>query len=513
MALFLFLCGAFFGVLLLLNNLLKTIQRAEKISFLELLLTYLTAILLLVGVVVNNLDAFAVDSMPISGELPGGIAFSIPVAPPDPQVEFLTLAAAGALGAFSLFIIVLEIFRPQRLKASRGVFGVFSAAFIALSTVLVPFLGVYFALDADAITDDAPIVADAPTVTTSPPNRVTAPSAVITSAPTATLDPDAPTPTRTFTPDPDATLTPTSDPEARARAVELFQAIRAVLATEIDLPEADIFAQLDAGVPIAQLVTENGGDIEVVISNLTALLRDVIMQSAERGEMNRVQAALFSSQMGTIIRIAVNSDLNTLSERLGGEPPDPAATRASLTDLLTQVPVIEATAPPVLLSNTERADSPTPSAFPTNTRPPTSTDTPIPATLSPTPTRTPPAPPTSTPDRVATLFRELTLTPLASSISATSPPDPLSESERESVPTRDVFAPFCVASVDFNLRLRRAPSQDAETLIVIPYTTVLELTAQNSDGTWFAATYDGQSGWLDAEFLTLAASCANLPYR
>jgi hypothetical protein len=55
--------------------------------------------------------------------------------------------------------------------------------------------------------------------------------------------------------------------------------------------------------------------------------------------------------------------------------------------------------------------------------------------------------------------------------------------------------------------------RDAETILVILYTTVLELTAQNSDGAWFATTYDGQTGWVGGTFLTRAASCANLPNR
>jgi hypothetical protein len=525
--------GAAFGVLLLLNNLSKTFGRVEKIGFLELLLAYLTIIMLLVAIIVNNLDAFALASAPITGELPGGIAFSIPVAPPDPQIEFLTLIGAGVLAAFSLFIILLEVFRPQRLKASRGVFGLFSAGFLALATVGVPFVGVYLALDPDPpLDDDAMVVVDAPTDLTSPPTE-TPPRDPAAQTPT----PLRPTPTR----DPAASLTPTPDPEGQARAAALFQAIRTVLAGQIALPEAEVFAQLDAGVPLAQIVTDNGGDIEVVIRDLTTIMRDLIMDSAARGEINRIQAALFSSQMGTFIRIAVNSDLNTLGERFGGATPDPAATRGSLTDLLTQLPPPDApsalTSPPNPVSTVERGSgtpptdaadetpSPTNTALPTQTPIPTETDAPTAAPTSsatptppaPTNTRTPPPTPTETPDRVATLFAELTLTPIASPPAGSTDGDatPLAtgSGSPSAISTRDPFAAFCIASVDFNLRLRRAPSRDAETILVIPYTTVLELTAQNSDGAWFATTYDGQTGWVDGTFLTRAASCANLPNR
>jgi uncharacterized protein YgiM (DUF1202 family) len=42
---------------------------------------------------------------------------------------------------------------------------------------------------------------------------------------------------------------------------------------------------------------------------------------------------------------------------------------------------------------------------------------------------------------------------------------------------------------------------------------VLELTARNSDSTWYATTYEGQVGWVDGAFLSLSASCAALPFR
>lgn len=518
MALLVFLCGAFFGVLLLLNNLFKTLGRVAKISFLELLLTYLTVITLIVSIILNNLDAFAIDSAPITGELPGGIPFSIPVAPPDPQIEFFTLIAAGVMAAFSLLYIVLEIFRPERLKGSRGVFGLFSAAFIALSTVSIPFFGVYFALDTVENASNSTAVADTPTELPATNTAVPAPTNTPESAAisgSATWTPNA-----AISPSPqgdELALTPTEtpDPESLARIVELFQAIRIVLADEIDLPEGEIFAQLDAGVSLAELVSENGGDVEKVISELTALMREMIMDSAERGEINRLQAALFSSQMGTIIRIAVNSDLNTFGQRFGAATPDPNATRARLTDLLTAFPAEgdNATSTPVALT-VERGNVPTLTSFPTNTVIPTETPSPTMTEPPATFTRTPPPTATDTPDRVATLFRELTLTPIGTPIPATVSRSTVEGATGDEVTaTRNPRTVFCVASVDYNLRLRAAPSSQAETLLVIPYTTVLELTAQNSDGTWFAAEYDGQTGWLDGEFMTLSASCANLPYR
>lgn len=475
MALLLLVAGVFFGAMLALNNLFKTVGRVEKISFLELLLNYLTALTLLAALIVNNLGAFGDE--PISGRL-GELDFTIPMSPPDPFVEYLTLLVCGALAAYSLLIILLELFRPWRLKASRGVFGLFSAGMIALAALFVPFMGAYFALEA-APTPVPAVAANVPTSTATPPNNTTDPDAI-----------------------------PITDPETRARIEALFQAIRTILRDEIDLPESEVFERLDSGIPLAQIVRENGGDVETVIRQLTKVMRDLIADSAERGEIPRLQAALFSSQMGTFIRIAVNNDLTTLSQRFGGPTPDPSATRASLTDLLTALPPLDATPTAPAASTATPSPTETLTAFPTDTPAPTQTPT-------PSPTRTPPPTMTPTPNLIATLFAQLTLTPVVPSSTAdqpTSAPDSDGTPIPASATPRPVTA-FCLASVNNNLRLRSAPSRESETLLVIPYTTVLELTARNSDSTWYATTYEGQSGWVDGEFLSLGASCAALPFR
>jgi hypothetical protein len=476
-ALLLLVAGVFFGAMLALNNLFKTVGRVEKISFLELLLNYLTALTLLAALIVNNLGAFG--DQPISGRL-GELDFTIPMSPPDPFVEYLTLLACGALAAYSLLIILLELFRPWRLKASRGVFGLFSAGMIALAVLFVPFLGAYFALEA-APTPVPDLAANVPTSTATPPSDTTLPDD-----------------------------TAATDPETTARISALFQAIRTILRDEIDLPEGEVFAQLDRGVPLAEIVRASGGDVETVIRQLTEVMRGLIADSAERGEIPRLQAALFSSQMGTFIRIAVNNDLTTLGQRFGGPTPDPSATRGSLTDLLTALPPIDATptAPAPAASTATAVPTDPPTALATDTPAPTLTPTPSP-TRTPLPTSTP------TPNLIATLFADLTLTPFVTSPTIDQPtgaPDSDGTPVPASATPRPVTA-FCLGSVNNNLRLRSAPSRDAETILVIPFTTVLELTARNSDSTWYATTYEGQSGWVDGEFLSVGASCAALPFR
>jgi uncharacterized protein YraI len=61
------------------------------------------------------------------------------------------------------------------------------------------------------------------------------------------------------------------------------------------------------------------------------------------------------------------------------------------------------------------------------------------------------------------------------------------------------------------LRLRTAPNADAETLLVIPFATTIELYARNNDSTWWQTVFDGQTGWVDGEFVTVSAACSALP--
>lgn len=466
MALLVFAFGALFGALFAFNNLIRTLARAQKVTFFEVLLAFLTALTLLTALLVNN-----------TAETP------------DPYIEWITLLACGALAAFSLLIMLLEAFRPQRLRASRGVLGLFSALLIALASFAIPFAAAFLALE--------------PPDTPRPTARVA--NVAVTS--------EADNADDLGTPD----LTPTINPDDQAQVIALFQGIRRIVAQEIDVPEEEVFRLLDTGMPLSEIIEENGGDVENVVRELTALMRGSIEESVARGSVNRIQAALLSSQMGTFIRVAISNDLNTLGQRFGGPTPDPQATRASLVLLLTQLPPLDAPVPtnaPDQSAPTERSTT-APTAIQTAapTEIPSATPTLTPAltetageTASPALTRTPR--PTLTPIPSVTPLVPLTLppTPLpgvdAADDGAVSPAPPV---------TRP--AAVCFASVNYNLRLRTEPTRDAETILVIPYLTTLELYARNSDATWWLTRYEGRDGWIDGQFVTLSPGCANLPAR
>lgn len=396
--------GAVFALLLIVNNLLKTLLRRQTVGRLDILLAFLATLIAVCGLTLNQLS----DT-------------------PDWMVQRGALILALVLASSNLIIVALEWFRPQRLRGSRGLLGVTGGLLLALSTFTIPFIATYLSIAAFDTTDTTDAALDVEDE----------------AAPSSSVVNDVP----------------------EARAEQLFQAIRVVLAEEISANEVEVFTQLDAGTPLAEIIRANGGDIDRVVRRIAEIMREGVRESIARGEVNALQAALFLSQMEPIVRLAVNSNLTELGGRFG---PTPTGTRASLLDLLTQVPPAAHMAAPT--------EMPLESSLPTaaNTPTPRPTDTPRPS-ATPTVTRT----------RFAT---------------------------RTPTPTPTPVTP-CLASVEYNLRLRAQPSTESETLLVIPYATTITLSARSLDSAWWLTEYDGQTGWVAGEFLMLSAGCAALPER
>ncbi len=165
--------GVIFAALFALNNLIKTIFRRPKIGFFDILLTFMTTLVLLVGLILTQTRANA-----------------------DPRAGQVVTVAGAALAAFSLLILLLELFRPQRLKGSRGVLGMYAGLLLMLASVGVP-------LAATRFPTPTPVAqaVSAPS-TASPTARATQ-----TPRPTAT-------PAATDTPEPSNTPRPTETPSA-----------------------------------------------------------------------------------------------------------------------------------------------------------------------------------------------------------------------------------------------------------------------------------------------------------
>ncbi len=135
--------GAIFAVLFALNNLIKTLLRRQRIGFVDLLLTFMTALILLVGLVLAHLPDAAPDGVP------------------DSRIAGAVLLIGGALAAISLLVLIAEFFRPQRLRGSRGMLGLYSGVLLMIAAFAVPFIGAYVAVQAIAAAPT--VVALAPT--------------------------------------------------------------------------------------------------------------------------------------------------------------------------------------------------------------------------------------------------------------------------------------------------------------------------------------------------------------
>jgi 4-amino-4-deoxy-L-arabinose transferase-like glycosyltransferase len=193
--------GGLFALLFVLNALIHTIRRTERIGFWDTLLAFLITLVLLAALLAN-----AQSETPL------------------PLVQTGVLGIALVLLGLSVLIAIGELRRPQRLRQSRGVFGVGAALLVIISTFTVPLLKSNFDLAAQAgvatatptrgaqqsspqastASDTAATQTDTPvpTATSVPPTL--APSATPTLAPTSTPTP-APTATRipaTATPSP-----------------------------------------------------------------------------------------------------------------------------------------------------------------------------------------------------------------------------------------------------------------------------------------------------------------------
>ncbi|MFN8377995.1 MAG: hypothetical protein U0452_04920 [Anaerolineae bacterium] len=265
--------AAVLAVVFILISLVKAVRRSERVAFLDVLLVFLITL------------------------LPVAALLALDPANPD----FITDVAARWLGigliVLSIIVALLELRRPGRLRASRGVLGLFAGLLLVLSSFSVPFLAAWFSLSASA---ESAEVAVAPT------------------------------------PDPEATLEVEGVVSVeRVQAEQLFKAIRQVLAEEIDASEVDVFSDLDRGVPLADIVEAHGGDVDRVRVRLAQLLREAVRASAERGEISLLQGALLVSQMDLFVRFAVNTNLN---EFRGFGGPTPTGTQPSLLTLLTSVP-------------------------------------------------------------------------------------------------------------------------------------------------------------------------------
>jgi hypothetical protein len=162
--------GGLFGLLLVLNGLLQAARRSAKIGFWHTLLAFLAALLPLAGVI-----------------------RAAQFGPANPLLERGALLIGGVLVVSGLIIALIEVFRPERLKASRGILSIGAGGLLIATTLIVP------GVSQNVLQ---------PALATATPISIAAVRATATDIPDETAWPEA-SPTLTPTPSPTATLTAT----------------------------------------------------------------------------------------------------------------------------------------------------------------------------------------------------------------------------------------------------------------------------------------------------------------
>ncbi|MCA9916030.1 MAG: SH3 domain-containing protein, partial [Anaerolineae bacterium] len=79
--------------------------------------------------------------------------------------------------------------------------------------------------------------------------------------------------------------------------------------------------------------------------------------------------------------------------------------------------------------------------------------------------------------------------------------------QQAAVPTADPLEDAYVALVELdptaNLQFRRSPDAQSESLNLIPSGTQLIVSARNADGQWLKTTFEGETGWISANFVSI----------
>jgi hypothetical protein len=55
--------------------------------------------------------------------------------------------------------------------------------------------------------------------------------------------------------------------------------------------------------------------------------------------------------------------------------------------------------------------------------------------------------------------------------------------------------------------------EEGDVILTIPFESVFSVFAPNEDKTWWFGQYEGESGWISAEFIALTSACDDLPPR
>ncbi len=236
MGLLLVLAGALFALLFVLIAVIRTIRHSTKITFVELLLAFLSALLPLAGVIEGSMRDVPAPLPLRAGMITGAV-----------------LVIAG------LLIAVLELRREQKLKQSRGIFSIGIGVLVMVATFTVPITSRQILLPALATVTPINVAAiqTTPTLGGATFTATPIPSATFTPTPTITR---TPRPTRTATATLYVFVTSTALP-----TVTLHSPCLALTKFNVNLrakPEAD--ASVEATIPFDNTISLYGHSEDLI---------------------------------------------------------------------------------------------------------------------------------------------------------------------------------------------------------------------------------------------------------
>ncbi|MCU0495849.1 MAG: hypothetical protein MUF87_00705 [Anaerolineae bacterium] len=390
------------------HAIVRLVRRNTDITFWDLLLAFVIALVPLAGLIVEGLQA-------ADGVIDGLLLQNV-------MIMALVVIIA------SVILIIIEVFRPQRLQKSRGILGFGTGILLGVSGLIVPIVSVSFTL---------------------PP--VSTPDANVN---VAALGP-----------------TPTAD---STQFFEIFNQVMSVIALETGLSIDQVLTALDGGQTVKQLIESNNGNVETVIDEITVIMQGFLRTLIAQGTIDRMRGAVGIAGMEAIVRYAVENDISTL-QRAGREQSG-VTEEPNITQEGSAFSFLTATWTPQEDEALNPVVSLTQTPVPTVTSPPTA---------QPTLTRTPRPTLTFTPTRELYQRPTVTVTPTLGSP--------------------------CVLLMNFNVNMRVEPNGDAALIVTIPYQSAVNAFRRNPETTWWFVEYQGESGWVNAEFVTPTASCNQLP--
>lgn len=122
------------------------------------------------------------------------------------------------------------------------------------------------------------------------------------------------------------TTTPGATLTSMERARGVFDAVVDVIAAETGLDADTVATNLDEGISVAEMVREADGDLDAVVEGIAAILTEQVQETVASGRMTDFEASLLISQMQTIVRFGVETDLTGALSRF--EEPTPESTAA-----------------------------------------------------------------------------------------------------------------------------------------------------------------------------------------